>query len=98
MNNGLDNAQQPDSVPFTVHENEMMRAEIHMKRLWIALIVAIAACVAITAGFLIYFNQYDFAEYDFTQDGKGINIIGDSNGVDYGGPAFESEGAYKEEP
>jgi hypothetical protein len=28
-------------------------------------------------------EQYDFADYDYTQDGQGVNIIGDRNGVDF---------------
>lgn len=40
---------------------------------------------AINAYWLDFISQYDF-EYDtYTQDGRGINIIGDGNGVtDYG--------------
>ena len=84
----------PESVPYIVHEAEMARQERHIKRLWIALIVAIVACVAITGGFLWYLNQYDFTSYE--QDGQGVNIIGDGNGVDYDGPASAS--ANQEEP
>lgn len=32
----------PAAVPYFVHEGEMMRAERQIKRLWVALIVAIA--------------------------------------------------------
>lgn len=34
---------------------------------------------------LDYMSQYDFSDYtyDYTQDGKGLNIIGNNNGVDY---------------
>lgn len=84
----------PENVPYIVHEAEMARQERHIKRLWVALIVAIVACVAITGGFLWYLNQYDFTSYE--QDGQGVNIIGDGNGVDYDGPASTS--TYQEEP
>jgi len=70
----------PENVPYIVHEAEMARQERHIKRLWIALIVAIAACVAITGGFLWYLNQYDFTSYE--QDGQSVNIIGNSHGGD----------------
>lgn len=84
----------PESVPYIVHEAEIARQERHIKRLWVALIVAIVACVAITGGFMWYLNQYDFASYQ--QDGEGVNIVGDGNGVDYNGPARAS--AAQEEP
>lgn len=81
----------PENVPYIVFEAEMARQERHVKRLWIALIAAIVACVLIVGGFLLYLNQYDFASYDYQQDGQGVNIIGDGNGVDYDGPTAESE-------
>lgn len=84
----------PENVPYIVFEAEMARQERHIKRLWIALLTAIVACVLIVGGFLLYLNQYDFASYD--QDGQGVNIIGDGNGVDYDGPTAESP--YQEEP
>lgn len=77
--------QNPESVPYIVFQGEIARQERHIKRLWIALIVAIVACVAITVIFVVYLNQYDFASYE--QDGEGVNIIGNLNGVDYDGPA-----------
>ena len=76
-------APKPDSVPYIVHEAEIARQERHIKRLWIALIVAIVACVAITGGFIWYLNQYDFTSYE--QDGQGVNIIGNSHGGDCNG-------------
>ena len=79
----------PDTVPYIVFEGEIARQERHIKRLWIALIVAIVAMVLIVGGFLLYLNQYDFASYQ--QDGEGVNIVGDGNGVDFDGPARSSE-------
>ena len=75
----------PENVPYIVHEAEMTRQERHIKRLWIAIIIAICAGVAITGGFLWYLNQYDFESYE--QDGSGVNIVGDGNGVDFDVPA-----------
>ena len=39
-----------------------------------------------------FISQYDFEDYsyEYSQDGKGLNIIGDNNGVNYG-PEIESE-------
>lgn len=79
----------PDNVPYIVHEAEIARQERHIKRLWIALIVEAVIIALIVGGFLLYLNQYDFASYE--QDGQGVNIIGDGNGVDYDGPATTGE-------
>ena len=78
----------PTDVPYIVFEAEMERQERHIKRLWIALLIAVIACVAITVCYIWYLNQYDFASYQ--QDGEGVNIVGDSNGVDYNGPTSQS--------
>lgn len=78
----------PDNVPYIVFEGEIARQERHIKRLWIALIAAIVAIVLIVGGFLLYLNQYDFTSYQ--QDGEGVNIVGDGNGVDFNGPASTS--------
>ena len=79
----------PETVPYIVFEGEVARQERHIKRLWIALITAIVAVVLIVGGFLLYLNQYDFASYQ--QDGEGVNIVGDGNGVDFDVPARSSE-------
>lgn len=81
----------PDSVPYIVFESEMARQERHIKRLWIAVIIAVVSLALVVAGFVWYLNQYDFVSYD--QDGQGVNIIGDENGVDYNVPAIEGESA-----
>lgn len=94
----LENTRKPDAVPYIVHEDAIFRYERQIKRLWIALIAAVLACVLITVSFLLYLNQYDFADYEYTQDGQGVNIIGDGNGVDYNGPTPESTDANQEEP
>lgn len=86
--NYTNGVHKPENVPYIVHEAEIARQERHIKRLWIALLAAIAACVAITVGFLLFINQYDFQSYQ--QDGQGVNIIGSLNGVDYDGPASTS--------
>ena len=81
----------PDAVPFIVFEGEMARAERHIRRLWIALIAAIAALVLTVGGFLWYLSLYDFVSSEtVTIDGAdGIaNYIGKDgniyNGQDFG--------------
>lgn len=80
-------------IPYFVHEAEVMRMEKHTRRLWVALLVAILAILASNIAWLWYINQYDFVDYDFEQDGYGVNIIGDGNGVndDGTGPTCENE-------
>lgn len=72
-------------VPFFVFEGEMARAERYIKRLWIALVVAIASLAVAVIAFMWYLSMYDFASYDYEQTGEGVNIVGDENGVDYNG-------------
>lgn len=48
------------------------------------IILLLIACWLVTvAGFLCYLNQYDFSATttEYAQDGKGLNIIGEGNGV-----------------
>ena len=59
------------NIPYFVHEGEMARAERHIKRLWIALIIAILVAFLSNIAWLIYDAQYDKTSYE--QDGSGIN-------------------------
>lgn len=92
----MEKQSKPESVPYIVFEGEMARQERHVRRLWIALLTAITALVLTVGIFVWYLNQYDFTSYDYQQDGQGVNIIGDRNGVDYG-PAHENPIANQEE-
>lgn len=82
----------PD-VPFIVFEGEMARAERFIKRLWIALVVAIASLAIAVIAFMWYLSMYDFTSYDYEQTGEGVNIVGDENGVDYNGSESEDKEA-----
>lgn len=70
-----------EPVPYIVHESAMARQERHIKRLVIALIVAIALIFASNAAWLYAWCQYDYSgkETVYDQDGEGLNIIGDRN-------------------
>lgn len=76
-----------DSISVAAHETAMAREERRNKRQIIVTIVLIVALVITNLAWLITFNQYDFSTelYDYTQDGRGINIIGDDNEVDQNG-------------
>ena len=74
----------PESVPYIVHESSMARMERQIKRLWIALIVAVALLFSSGAIFTYAWLQCDYSSEEtiYQQDGEGTNIIGDSNEVD----------------
>lgn len=71
------------SVPYFVYEGEQARSERHIKRLIIALVVTILLLFGSNALWIWYMSGFDIETYDYTQDGVGVNIIGDRNGVDY---------------
>ena len=84
----------PESVPYIVHESSMARMERQIKRLWIALIVAVFILFASNMAWLYSWCQYDYSSEEtiYQQDGKGTNITGDSNEVDnYGAENDSSE-------
>lgn len=72
-------------VPYIAHESAMARQERTVKRLMALLVVVVVMWFATIGIFVWYLNLYDFESYEYTQDGEGVNIIGDQNGVDYHG-------------
>jgi hypothetical protein len=76
-----------ENVPYIVHETAMARNERNVKRLVVALVVAIVLAFATNVGWLIYESQYETVDYSYAQDGEGTNIIGDGNDVDNGAEA-----------
>lgn len=80
-------------VPYIVYEGSMARAERIIKRLIVAVVLSVILIVATNGAWLWYINQYDFMTYEYDQDGRGINIIGDSNGVGQNESALESDTA-----
>ncbi len=84
------------SIPYIVHESAMSRAERHIKRLWITLIIAIAMIFASNAVWLAYISQYDFESYEISTDGGGnANYIGNDGDI-YNGKS-DSQKENKEE-
>lgn len=90
-----------DYIPRLVWERDQARSSHTIKVLSRLVILLSVALVAVVIAFLVHLKhkdkewldflaQYDFESYDYTQDGKGVNIIGDSNGVDYYGAETES--------
>lgn len=79
------NTPKPETVPYFAYEGEINRQERHIKRLWIALIVAIILIFASNGAWLLYESLYDTISY--SQDGAGLNNIntgeqGDVYGAD----------------
>lgn len=72
---------EPQNVPYIVHESAMARSERHIKRLIIALVISIVLLAITNMAWLYAAMQYDFESY--VQDGEGVNVIGDENGIDY---------------
>jgi flagellar basal body-associated protein FliL len=90
-----------DNIPRLVWERDQARATHTIKVLVRLMILMLITLLATVGAFLWYIhekdkewldflNQYDIESYDYQQDGAGVNIIGDSNGVDYYGTEVES--------
>lgn len=82
----------PNSVPYIVHEGSMARMERQLKRMFIAVIVAVLALFASNAAWLYAWCQYDYVSESFEaeQDVSGVNIIGGGD-VNYGTDGQSSE-------
>ena len=84
----------PENVPYIVHEASMARMERQIKRLWIAVIVAVCLLFASNAGWLIYESQFE--TFYCEQDGEGINNVNIGEQGDLNNGA-ESENQAQEE-
>ena len=75
-----------ESVSFLVYDSSQTRSDRVIHRLIIALLIAVLLLFASNALWLWAWTQYDYSSQEFavTQDGRGVNIIGSQNGVDYG--------------
>lgn len=95
-NNGIDKItvekETPKtSVPYIVHEGILTRMERQIKRLWIALLIAIITIVACNIAYLWYLNQYDFVSYEVSSaDGGNANFIGNDGDI-YNGESESKE-------
>lgn len=62
------------------------------KRMFILAMALLVAWLLTIGGFVWYLYQYDFETYTYTQDGEGMNVIGDANEVtDYGADAESAQ-------
>ena len=86
----------PENVPYIVHESSMARMERHIKRLWIALIVAIVLLFTSSAIFTYAWFRYDYSSEEIVveqdaQDVGNANYIGNDGDIVNGLP--ESDGS-----
>ena len=87
----------PETISYYEHEEEIFRMERHLRRLWIALLVAIALLFLTNAGWLFYESMFDTISY--TQDGAGLNNIntGEQGNVSSDGTKTEDKDPEKPE-
>ena len=73
--------ENPKDVPYIVHESDMTRLERTNIRLFISLLISIIFLFLSNVAWLYVWNQYDYVSETttYSQDGEGINVIGDQN-------------------
>lgn len=85
----MDNEENKIMVPYIVHEGAMARSERHIKRLTIALVVAIVVILLSNLAWLYMWNSYDYAS-DYSEvsleseDGGNANYIGNDGDISNG--------------
>lgn len=96
QNKVLSNQGRDDA--YRIYETSMARMDRQLKRLWIALIVAIIATVATNIAWLIYISQYDFESYEVTADNDGVaNYIGNDGDIYNGSESFGAKEKVEEQ-
>ena len=81
----------PENVPYIVHEASMARIERQIKRLWIAVIIAVCLLFASNAAWLFCWIQHDYSSEEIVveqdaQDGGNANYIGNDGDIVNGLP------------
>ena len=81
---------EPESVPYIVHESAMARAERTAKRLWITILVLIFMLVGTNGAWLWYNSQFETVEtvteeYQADASDGGNAIINGDGSVDING-------------
>lgn len=76
-----------EPVPYIVHESAMARQERNNKRLWIVVIILIAALILSNAAWIYYESQWEVVEQtEITQGNENgyNNYIGDDGDIHNG--------------
>lgn len=85
-------------ISYIVFEGEMARAERHIKRLWITLIVTILLLASCNIAWLIYLNQFDVESYQVSTEGGGnANYIGNDGDITNGESNSSSQDTQEQE-
>lgn len=74
-------------VPYIVHESAMARNERTLKRMIVALAIAVVLLFATNAAWLYVWNQYDYESEVVTvdsEDGGNANYIGNNGDINNG--------------
>lgn len=76
------------TLPASAYELERAKDERTIKRLIRTILVVLLLWFSTIIAFVWYLNQYDYTSesVEYSQDGEGINVIGNENGVTYNGP------------
>lgn len=72
------------TVPYVVHEAAQARSERREKRLWIAIIVAVALMFISNIAWLIAWNSYDYSSEEIivdAEDNGNANYIGQDGNI-----------------
>jgi len=70
-----------EPVPYIVHESIVSRLERTIKRLFILVIVSVVLIFASNAVWIYFWNQYEYEDICYEQDGEGANVVGQGNEV-----------------
>lgn len=87
------------TVPYIVHESAMARSERHIRRLVIALIVAIVMMVISNLAWLYIWNSYEYVgDSSISVEGEGnANYIGNDGDITNGESSSEKDQVSQEE-
>lgn len=86
------------NVPYIMHEADMARMERANKRLWIVVIILIAALLGTNAAWIVYESQYqtvDTTIQDVQQEADNQSINNFIGGDSYGKPSEGDDNTYK---
>lgn len=66
-------------IPYIAYEAECARHDRIVKRFIAVIVLCVLLIVGCNIAWLIAWNQYDYVDIDYAQDGRGINVIGNDN-------------------
>lgn len=96
QNKVLSNQERDDA--YRIYETSMARMDRQLRRLWIAILVAVIATVATNIAWLIYISQYDFESYEVAADNDGVaNYIGNDGDIYNGSESFGAKEKVEEQ-